>query len=59
MTSPQLPRFSHHTTDKPMPYPIWSQSARRKRREQFIGDFLAGIFFAMVFAIIVHLGTGR
>ena len=55
----KLPRFNHHTADKPMPYPIWSRNSRRQRREQFCSDLMAGVFFAMVFAIVVRMVAGR
>ena len=59
MKSPQLPRFTHHTTDKPMPYPIWSRNGRMQRRVQFAGNFMAGVFFTMVFAIVIRMVAGR
>ena len=59
MTSPQLPRFNHTNTVKPMISPVWSTSRRKLRRQQFIADFALGVFFAMVFAVVVHMVAGR
>jgi hypothetical protein len=59
MTSPQLPRFNHTNTVKPMISPVWSASRRKQRRQQFVGDFGLGVFFAMVFAIVIRMMAGR
>jgi hypothetical protein len=46
----------------PPTYPVWSTPAQRRRklrRQQFVGDFGLRVFFAMVFAIVIHMVAGR
>jgi hypothetical protein len=59
MKSPQLPRFNHTNTVKPMISPAWSASRRRQRRQHFVGDFCLGVFFTMVFTIVTRMVAGR